>query len=139
MSIPRYPSPFQPLGPALRSGVELNAIFAADILSSENEIVALGTTQATAFQLRAAINDVATVAANTGVKLPQPVAGMTIIVFNDGASPLQVYGFAGETIDGVAGATGVPLANAKRCAYYCFMSAAGVLTWISAQLGVVSA
>lgn len=139
MSTPRYPAPFQPLGPALRSGVELNGIYVADVLSSESEIVALGATQATAFQLRTAVNDVATVAAGTGVKLPQPVAGMTVIVFNDGANPLQVYGFAGETIDGAAGAVGVPLANAKRCAYYCFLSAAGVFSWISAQLGVVSA
>ena len=138
MSTPIYPSLFQPLGPALRSGVELNAASAADLASSEYGIVALGTTQATAFQLRAAKNYVGTTAASTGVKLPAPLAGATVTIFNAGASPLTVYGYAGETIDGTAGATGVALANALRAVFECFNNA-GTMVWISAQLGVVSA
>jgi len=136
VSTPRYPSVFQRLGPALRSGQELNAAFSYPFTSSEYGIVALGATQATAFQLRAGLNQLATVAANTGVKLPQPSPGEFVVVFNDGANPLTVYPYAGELIDG---AVSVPLANAKRCIYFCFMNDAGVLLWESAQLGVASA
>jgi hypothetical protein len=60
---------------------------------------------------------------------------MRIRIFHAGASPVKVYASASETIDGVAGATGVTLTNALRCEYE-FVAAN---TWISAQLGVVSA
>lgn len=100
-----------------------------------NALTATGTDRATALQLAKEINNVTTAAASTGVVLPVGVAGMIITVFNAGANPIQVYATASETIDGVAGATGVPLTNAKRCNY--FFTAAN--TWISAQLGVISA
>lgn len=100
-----------------------------------NALTAAGTNRATALQLAKEINNVTTAAASTGVLLPVGVVGMVITLFNGGASPMQVYATASETIDGVAGATGVPLANAKRANFY--FTAAN--TWISAQLGVVSA
>lgn len=129
-----FPNIFDP-GFRLEDGSQLNAAFALPQVSSEASITATGTNQATAYQLSAAINDVTTAASGTGVKLPRGRAGRIITVFNDGANALQVYSFDTATIDGTAGATGVTLTNAKRCAYYAISE--GV--WISAQLGVVSA
>lgn len=100
-----------------------------------NALTATGTNRSTALQLAKEINNVTTAAASTGVLLPVGVVGMRITVFNGGANAMQVYATASETIDGVAGATGVPLTNAKRADF--FFTAAN--TWISAQLGVVSA
>lgn len=100
-----------------------------------NALTAAGATRADALQLAAQINNVTTAAAGTGVILPVGTVGMRISVFNAGANAVQVYASASETIDGTAGSTGVPLTNTKRCDYF-FVAAN---TWISAQLGVVSA
>lgn len=100
-----------------------------------NGLTAAGSTRADALQLAKEINNVTTAAAGTGVILPVGVIGMRIVIFNAGANAIQVYASASETIDGTAGATGVPLTNAKRCEYF-FVAAN---TWISAQLGVISA
>lgn len=100
-----------------------------------NALTAVGTNRATALQLAKQVNNITTAASGTGALLPVGVIGMRITVFNAGANAIQVYATASETIDGVAGSTGVPLTNAKRCDY--FFTAAN--TWISAQLGVVSA
>lgn len=101
-------------------------------------LTAAGTTRANALALTASINVITTAAASTGAVLPAAAtvgAGGEVIIFNDGASAIKVYAAGSDTIDGTAGATGVTLTNAKRCAY--FVTAA--LTWESAQLGVVSA
>ncbi len=100
-----------------------------------NALTAAGTDRATGLQLAKEVNNITTAAASTGVVLPVGVVGMRITIFNGGANAIQVYASASETIDGVAGATGVPLANTKRADF--FFTAAN--TWISAQLGVVSA
>ncbi len=103
-----------------------------------NALTAIGTNVGTALQLAKQINNVTTAAGGTGVILPTVAAagiGAVVIVNNAGANPIQVYGAASDTIDGVAAATGVPLTNAKRCMYIAVAAA----TWISAQLGVVSA
>ncbi len=101
-------------------------------------LTAAGTTQANALVLTKAINVVATAAASTGVLLPDDILvgiGGTVEIFNDGANAIKVYGTGSDTIDGTAGATGVTLTNAKRCAYTVVSAGA----WKSAQLGVVSA
>lgn len=98
-------------------------------------LTAAGTTRADALQLAKEINNVTTAAASTGVILPVGVVGMRITIFNAGANAIKVYASASETIDTVAGATGVTLTNAKRADY--FFTAAN--TWISSQLGVISA
>jgi hypothetical protein len=100
-----------------------------------NALTATGTTRADALQLAKEVNRLTTVASGTGVILPVGVVGMCIRIYQSGASPVKVYASASETIDGVAGATGVTLTNALRCEYE-FVAAN---TWISAQLGVVSA
>lgn len=100
-----------------------------------NALTAVGANRAAALQLAAQINVISSAAASTGVLLPVGVIGMVITVYNNGANPIKVYATASETIDGTAGATGVTLTNALRCQYT--FTAAN--TWISAQLGVVSA
>ena len=81
------------------------------------------------------VNNITTATAGTGVTLPAGTIGMAITIFNAGANLIQVYGNGTDTIDGAAAATGVALTNAKRAVYYCVAAN----TWISAQLGVVSA
>jgi len=97
-------------------------------------LTATGTTRADALAITAQINRVTTAAAGTGVVI-DPAVGEVIALYNDGANPVQVYAAGSTTIDGTAGATGVPLTNGKRCLYTCIAS--GVV--VSAQLGVVSA
>jgi len=106
--------------------------------STGNALTAAGTNRANSLALTNAINNITTAAASTGVTLPASASvgiGGTVIVFNAGANAAQVYGAGSDTIDGVAGATGVPLTNAKRAIFICVAANA----FISAQLGVVSA
>lgn len=106
--------------------------------STANGLTATGTTRTDALQLAAQINRVTTAAASTGVNLPASATagiGAIITLYNAGANAIKVYGLGSDTIDGTAGATGVTLTNALRCFYTCVAAN----TWISAQLGVVSA
>lgn len=100
-----------------------------------NALTAAGTNQGTGLQLAKAINNVTTAGSGTGVILPAAQVGMTITLYNAGINPIKVYGNGSDTIDTVAGATGVTLTNAKRCMYQCVAAA----TWVSSQLGVISA
>lgn len=124
--------PFNP-GLGLQDGSAMNAALG---YSAENSITALGTTQATSYQLKATYNVIGTTAANTGVKLPPPVIGADpVYVFNDGASTLKVYGFASDTINGVAGATGVSMLTTAWALFA--VTDAGV--WKAALLGAALA
>lgn len=100
-----------------------------------NALTATGTTRADALQLAKEVNRLTTVASGTGVILPVGVVGMRIRIYQSGANPVKVYASASETIDGTAGSTGVTLTNALRADY----EFVDTNTWISAQLGVVSA
>lgn len=105
--------------------------------SVADALTAAGTDRATGLQLAAQMNVVSTAAASTGVVLPSATAvgaGGSVIVFNDGASPIKVYATGSETIDGTAGATGVTLTNALRCEFYLTTT----LKWKSAKLGATS-
>lgn len=66
------------------------------------------------------------------VVLPAAVVGDFRVAVNDGVAAAQVFGNGSDTIDGVAGATGVPLTNGKRAIFFCL--AAGV--WSSLSAGV---
>ena len=113
----------------------LNSTSAYALSSVDNALTAVGASRADALQLAKQVNRVTTAASGTGVILPVGVIGMVITVYNDGANAINVYASASETIDTVAGVTGVTLTNALRC-QYTFVAAN---TWISAQLGVISA
>lgn len=108
-------------------------------VSTGNGLTAVGTNRATALVLANGLNTLSTVGPGTGALLPSAAIvgiGGAVIVFNqDATNAAQIYGTGSDTIDTVAGSTGVVLTHAKRCLY--FVVAAN--TWISAQLGVVSA
>jgi hypothetical protein len=72
-------------------------------------VTAAGTTQATATQLKAQLNNVTTVAAGTGVNLPASASGLSVIVQNNGVNALLVYPFQGatDTMNGAAATLGV--------------------------------
>lgn len=115
-----------------------NATAAYVDVSTSNALTAVGTNRATALALVSSVNVIASAAASTGVVLPAAATvgiGGKVVIFHNGANAIKVYAAGSDTIDGVAAATGVTLTNALRCEY--FVTAA--LTYISAQLGVVSA
>lgn len=128
------PQPLQP-GQRLADDDTLNLFLGNPSKSMASGLVATGANAAGALPLAAAINQFATVAANTGAMLAVIVPGGQQDIYNDGANPLTVYAPAGATIDGGAAGGSVPLANAKRCSYICMSP--GV--YESAQLGAVSA
>jgi hypothetical protein len=103
--------------------------------STANTLTAAGTVRADALQLTASYNRLTTVASGTGVILPSSNVGARIVIFNSGANAVKVYAQGIETIDGIAGSTGVTLTNALRCEFICIADQ----TWISAQLGAASA
>lgn len=104
--------------------------------TASNVTAHAGGTKAAATALTAQFNRIGTCATtDDSVLLPAAAKGRFMVVFNDGAAAARVFGAGTDTIDGVATATGVPLTNAKRAAFFCLADGA----WISAQLGVVSA
>lgn len=124
-----FPQPYTISGPHLVSGSGLNTLFANPQSMTENAITATaGGGQANARPLKARFNQVTVCAsANDSVQLPQGVAGAFCQIANDGAQSLQVFGQVGDTIDGVATATGVAMAAAKRGNFWCV--ATGI--WVS--------
>ena len=89
-------------------------------------LVAVGSTQATALQLSAVFNTIATSAASTGVKLPPCEAGAMVYIYNLAGQDLRIYSNGTETLNAaVAGATGVLLGNTKTA--ICFATSA--TTW----------
>lgn len=92
--------------------------------SITNGITAATTqTQAAATALVRDFNRVSTVAtAGNGVRLPASVAGKEIVVFNDTANAMQVYGASTDTIDGIATATGISQGAGAVTVYRCFVA-----------------
>jgi hypothetical protein len=99
--------------------------------SSQDGIVATGSTQANALQLGTIeMNRLTSVSAGTGVKLPPAVPGASLIIVNHGSNPVQVYGQPGDTINDVATATGVSQMQNSWVFYGCFSFGA----WYSESL-----
>jgi len=87
-----------------------------------------GGGRANAYAITKDITEVATVgSAADSVVLPASVAGMEMIVINDGANSMQVFANGTDTIDGTAGATGVAQAAAAKVQYTCYASG----LWVS--------
>lgn len=123
----------------------------------DGAVTALGTTLATSYKIIRAISQFTVVtSSNKGAALPSAITlkntksqnfsianilGKTCDIYNDdSADDMTIFAPDASTIDGVAGATGVTLTHAKRCRFTAMaVSDLGVVTWISAQLGVVSA
>lgn len=90
-------------------------------MSSKSAIVGTAATKATAVQLIAGVNTIAT-CASAGVaafQLPTAEASPPIVVENDGASPALVFA-AGttETINALSAAASFSVTNAKRAVFF---------------------
>ena len=95
-----------------------------------------GGGQGSAFALTKQVNIITTCAADhDSVRLPASAAGIVVIIFNTTAKIAQVFGAGTDTIDASPTATGVPLTGGNRAMFVATASG----TWISAQLGAVSA
>jgi len=96
----------------------LNTVLAADA------VAALGTNQATAFQLAADFNRVSGGSAGMGVLLPAARAGMDVLVMAHNGLPVKVYGNGTDTIDDVATAIGVTQMDRSVVLYTCYTNGA---------------
>lgn len=85
-------------GDGVRSNVPI-------LFSNSAAVSAAGTVQGDATVLTASTNNVTTVAASSGVRLPTTAAGLRIVVRNGGANALKVYPSGSTTIN--AGGAGV--------------------------------
>lgn len=63
-----------------------------------------------------------------GVVLPPAIAGAEVIVYNSGTgtNTIRVYGNGSDTVNGVAGSTGVVQAITTVTIYYCFVTGAWI-------------
>jgi len=122
--------------PAAASVTDLTVTGEVEV-STHNTITAhAGGGRTSAVALDKQVNRISVCATTAdSVVLPAAVAGDFRAVFNDGAAAAQIFADGSDTIDDVAGATGVPLTNAKRAIYFCLTTGA----WVSAQLGAASA
>jgi hypothetical protein len=91
-----------------------------DTVLANDNFAASGSNQAGAAQIYAAFNRVTTATALQGVKLPAAVAGLDVIVENHSGVPIIVYGLGTDTIDDVAGATGVNQMDSSVVIFTCY-------------------
>jgi hypothetical protein len=94
---------------------DLSALASGNGWSAASITAHAGGTQALATPVRSALTLIAVCAtAADSVQLPPAVGGQILWVTNAGAASSQIFAFPGaDTINGVANATGIPLANAK--------------------------
>lgn len=126
-----------PLKSAGGLGIAKKAFIGGSVsmLDRATALTAAGTSRTDALALTKQFNDVTTVgAATAGVTLPSAAGGFPVFVWNNGANAMHVYALGSETIDGVAGATGVVLTNDKSAVYYPISATAYV-----SMMGVKSA
>lgn len=140
------PLPFPSKAPAqyttskqMIAGSDFNNL-AAQLNSAEDGITATAAgSQATSYQLKAAVNNVTVVAsANDGVRLPKGFVGLTVWVRNaDAADSLRVFPYpataqaASDTINGGANADIAGGANNVTIFRVISVSATGAANWIT--------
>lgn len=110
-------------GPALQDGQWLLGVAAGNNRAYKNGIVAhAGGTKAAAFQLPAGVQiiEIDTVATNgDSVLMPAAVQGQIVMVCNNGAATLDIYGRGTDTINGVATATAYALTVNQSAVFFC--------------------
>jgi len=86
-------------------------VFNGDIMSYSTgaALTAAGTVQGDATALTKSINNVTTVAASTGVRLPTATAGMRVMIRNGGANDLKVYPATGAAVNSASANSAVTL------------------------------
>ena len=108
-------------GVRLFSGNALNESLGNPLVSYEGSITAhAGGGKTNAYQLGARLNQIDTVATGAdSVKLPASVPGASIVVINNGANAMQVFGANSDTINGVATGTGISQPAGTSYTYRC--------------------
>jgi hypothetical protein len=91
-------------------------------------LTAAGSTQGTGLALTKDLNVVSTTAASTGVVLPTAAPGMEILVFNRGASTLNVYPGAGAQIEALGANVATTVATLAKVR----MVAVSTTQWLAA-------
>jgi len=123
---------FQPGFREVSGNMLMNAfsrMFQGGIDRQDNITAHAGGGQASAVQLGHTQSRVTTVAtAGDSVALPKAIAGSEVQVINAGANPMQIFGKIGatDTINGVAGATGISMPPGGLGIFICV--SAGVWT-----------
>jgi hypothetical protein len=138
------PTQFQPSDGGLRLGdweFLRSAVQYNNSAQATYGIVAAGTTQATATQLAAVLNQVDTTAASTGVNLPLSTGKHSTpcqfcYITNNGANTLTVYGAQSstDTINGISGATGVTLPSGSSAEFFSTKGGAWFSSDVSAPI-----
>ena len=121
--------PLPGIGPSLIDGQWLLGLAGGTNYTFQNGLTAAGTNQATALQLSAGINmfEIDTVAAGTGIALPQCIAGTNFDIRNAGAQTLSIYGSAtvnpltaaNDTINNTAGSTAYTITTNTNATFFC--------------------
>lgn len=112
------------------SGMDMLVVAAGN--DAAGGIVAAGTTQGTATELVNALNEIATVAANSGVILPSKgYQGDDMYIFNAGANPLKVYPQVGMRLNALPLNSPMILPASTGCAYF-FLTLTRVMAVLSA-------
>ena len=113
-------SPFQS-GPRLIDGDALNSAFATPSVSFQGPLTALaGGGRTGAPTLTNTLTEFDTVATNAdSCQLPSAQPGQIKFIGNAGAHTLQVFANGSDTINGVAGATGVAMTTTQNAVAFC--------------------
>ena len=108
---------------ALQDGRWLLGVAAGNNRSYQNGITAhAGGTKAAAFQLPAGVQlfEIDTVATNgDSVLMPAAVQGQIVMVFNNGAATLNIYGRGTDTINQSTTATAYTLTAGQTAIFFC--------------------
>lgn len=95
------------------------ALVQADLpVSFAGGLTATGSTQGTAFQIAAGVNQFSTVAAATGAILVTTANGIGTVIINDGANPLSVYPVSGSNFTGLAANAAVSIAAGGSATFW---------------------
>lgn len=130
MAIPRGPAPTFDESIGLQSGRALNRL--SDMLGSAVQGVTAfaGGGKASATPVTGVNVLVSTVGtAADSLLLPLGYPGLSIVIHNNTATSLQVFGSGSDTINDIATGTGVALAGQACAEYRCIAVVAGVGLW----------
>lgn len=119
--------PFEP-GFRLTDGDLLNKVAAEPAYSVDNSVTATGTTQSTAYNIRATVTNITAGGDQTGVRLPFPKVGRILYLMNYTATPKKIYPYDMELINNAPTAD-LPFAMAA------ILVCTGPASWMAAMVG----
>jgi hypothetical protein len=125
--IPGSITPFQVIqnGRWFADSIGTGASGSLETIGSQGNIASSGTSQGTATVITQAMANVSSGGgAPAGVTLPVAARGLQVAIAVNNGTGIQVYGNGSDTINGIAGATGIPEGNALIVLYYCFTAGA---------------